>query len=93
MEKDAIKTIDFDSFYIESPNGKRVFIHPLNAYAPDFRNDGILAEARRDEIWYGQLVDAAAELGECKSFIDAKFNPKAFLEIIKSKGFKVYWKN
>ena len=85
------KTIDFDDFFIEAPNGKRILIPAINAYAPDFRNDGILAEARRNEKWYGQLVDTAAELGECGTFIDAKFNPKAFLEMLKAKGFKVYW--
>lgn len=85
------KSIDFDDFYIESPDGRRVLIRALNAYVPDFRNDGVLAEKRRDEKWYGQLVDTAAELGECKAFIDAKFNPKVFLEMLKAKGFKVYW--
>jgi hypothetical protein len=92
QNKDRTKTIDFNDFYIESPNGKRILIHALNAYAPDFSRDGVLAEKRRDEIWYGQLVDTAAELGECKSFIDAEFNPKTFLETLKSKGFKVYWR-
>jgi len=85
------KTIWFNDFFIESPKGEKVLIHALNAYAPNFRDDGVLALKRRDEKWYGQLVDAAAELGECKTFIDAKFDPKVFLETLKSKGFKVYW--
>jgi hypothetical protein len=85
------KTIEFDDFFIESSSGQKVLIHALNAYAPNFRDDGVLAIRRRDEKWFGQLVDAAAELGECGSFIDAEFNPRAFLELLKTKGFKIHW--
>ena len=85
------KGIDFNNFYIEAPNGKKVLIHAVFSRAPDYRKYGFLAVNKLYDAVYGEIVDAAAELGECKVFIDAQFNPKAFLEMLKAKGYKVYW--
>lgn len=84
------KSINFDAFFIESPTGKKIIIHPLNAFAPAHFGS-VLAQQEQDEKFYGQIVDAFAELDECEVFVVAQFNPKIALEMLKLKGYKVYW--
>jgi len=84
-------TIFFDAFIIETPTGKKVRIHPVNAYAPNYKKWGVLATRKRDEQWYGQFVDIATEMDVCSEFVDVKFSPTHFLKLLKAKGYKVYW--
>lgn len=85
------KSIFFDAFIIESPTGKKVIIHPVLAYAPDYKRYGVMAERRRDEQWCGQFVDIAPDIDVCAEFVDVKFDPIYFLKFLKAKGYKVYW--
>jgi hypothetical protein len=73
------KSIWFDPFIVETPEGKKIKIHPVNAYAPDYKNHGILAEQKRNEQWYGQFVDKVPEIGAIPEFFDARFRPSRLL--------------
>lgn len=78
-------SVFMNPFTIEAPSGKKVIVNPIFSYAPD----------RSDSEWdkfYGQMVDIAAELDECRTFIESEFNPAEFLKALKAKGYRVYFK-
>lgn len=82
-------SMDFDCFIIESPTGKKVTILPINAYTPDVCRGN--SPNSQFGNWYGQVIDAFAELNECAVFIQCKFNPAEAMKLLKSKGYKIYW--
>lgn len=84
MNLTPLGRIAFDPFIIERPDGKKVWIHPLEAFVAD-------TELEKNNKFLGQIVDAAAELEECKLYIECVFDPNLFLRKIKELGYKVYW--
>ena len=78
-------------FIIESPSGKKIIILPLSAFYPTFGPQNMLDEQEQLTQFGVQIIDAAAEFDECKTYINNGFNDAEFLKALKDKGYKIYW--
>ena len=80
-------SIYFSSMLIESPEGKKAVVQPINSFA-------LSKSASFDTQfceWSCHVLEVASELGELDDFFRWGWSPTLFFKALSAKGYKIGW--